>query len=1536
MKNEIKTRKAVTLCGGAEAQINLLNGENIVTIPTIADNEMGIEISHILHQNGTGENNFCCGNNLRLNLHERFVKNENANIDADYIYTDCMGDTYKFKEYFYYVGDDKLKRRITRDNVSVLEDGTLTYNDGTNTYVVEREITTYDGMKASAKLEGVKNLQNYEQRSEELKQAEEQSQSYKDVLFDFVITDENGNILKEIGKDNITLKDIVDAAPNAIRVLSKSEAVNLKYLAETKGTLNQQVSDSYLRSLTKINTRNIDNMIQNLKPKSDKATHTLNYLFVEESIYSYKILNKVTNAVSEIGVINSFDDNFALKSEHVTTENNRIFDKYITGNDFVLHRNELANYFSSVDQLENVTAQIEMLAERSVKNKEKIEEYYSEYLDLEEKAKQLRFQTPVSFVMSEKGARGFNENGDLVVMYSKNGDYIAFEYERYFVGSDVKYRIAKIYDSKERVITLAYSDKRNLLYEITNSKGEAVTIEYIGTKIKKIIYPNNSFLSFYFASGLFRITDKNDLRNEMLLTDNKLCTITKSTMVTSVTHGNVVKGASAYEKCFENTFTYNESECKTIFTDDNGLKFIYVFDPTTERLSKYFEEKNGTVIKAEKYIFTDLASKIYETYKAKRNSLYTGPHTSYTFSDSDYSKRIVNIFNLLQSDVQIVNEENLKKTTSTDYFYNADDKVVRKETSFTMNRISDEVLLDEKKSVELFEYNSFGSIAIKQSYVEGEEATNGIDIEEHIYDKNGNEIRAIKYNSLDPSSKLYTEREFDENGRVSAELDATGKYKTSYEYENGTSTVSAENLPNGSCLAYGYSDMDGSSAISISTKDGEENSIQVLRTNDLPTKVKSNDVEFGYAYDYKGRTTRIDMNGLVVATMEYDEGTDLKMSSVNEKGEETMTVTDYHGNVQNIVRIIGDDGKTIFNTYNEKDLITKVAEYANGITNTKVYEYSDDFSKIKSCTLSNNNNVEISKETFTYDNYGSVSQRNLSTVNGNTTYNYTYSDDSKRKLTQVQMVEDNIVIKPATDNLSRNVGKSITVSNNQIINDRISYLKNGNHATNIPVAIEYADKNRISYKYDRMGNIVKVFDNGILSADYEYDKLGRLTRENNKRLNETTLFRYDNRGNILSKTVYAYTHKVGDELEELEHNTFDYGYSALDCLCKYGEQTVTNNIVSGQPYSWKGNDIVWNGKEMVGYGTNTFTYDVAFRRTSKNNITFDYDVNGNLVRQSNGISFVYDHNSLIGFKYQSTMYFYRRDILGNIIAILDTNGDIVVKYTYDAWGNHTSTGNQDLAAINPYRYRGYYYDTETGLYFLKTRYYDPMVGRFISMDDVDYIDPETIGGLNLFAYCNNNPVMNFDPTGHSTILTGLIVGAIMGGVTANNRDKSVFNGIVLGAGIGSLFGMGLDVAFTFLGCGNVGLGAAIGFGTISNLVNTIYYTYCAEPVELDESRVVNGSTASYYVTDDGGFRRISRWDRLNHVKAMTGESLYSFNAWRYYSEYNAHMWGWLGSLKFDFLSEYKGSLISAYVDPYTLDTRPEILLSTILMGILGI
>ena len=113
-------------------------------------------------------------------------------------------------------------------------------------------------------------------------------------------------------------------------------------------------------------------------------------------------------------------------------------------------------------------------------------------------------------------------------------------------------------------------------------------------------------------------------------------------------------------------------------------------------------------------------------------------------------------------------------------------------------------------------------------------------------------------------------------------------------------------------------------------------------------------------------------------------------------------------------------------------------------------------------------------------------------------------------------------------------------------------------------------------------------------------------------------------------------------------------------------------------------------------------------------------------------------------------------------VLIDSNGKVVVQYYYDAWGNHTVSGsNTTLGNLNPFRYRGYYYDTETGLYFLQTRYYDPEVGRFLNRDAVTYADPETIGGLNLYAYCLNNPVMYSDPTGHAPWWDWLLAGIVI-------------------------------------------------------------------------------------------------------------------------------------------------------------------------------
>ena len=117
----------------------------------------------------------------------------------------------------------------------------------------------------------------------------------------------------------------------------------------------------------------------------------------------------------------------------------------------------------------------------------------------------------------------------------------------------------------------------------------------------------------------------------------------------------------------------------------------------------------------------------------------------------------------------------------------------------------------------------------------------------------------------------------------------------------------------------------------------------------------------------------------------------------------------------------------------------------------------------------------------------------------------------------------------------------------------------------------------------------------------------------------------------------------------------------------------------------------------------------------------------------------------------ASTYYFQRNLQGDVVAIYDTNGTLKAKYLYDAWGNCTiasETTSYDVANANPIRYRGYYYDDDTGLYYCNARYYSPKWRRFISPDDTAYLDPKSSNGLNLYCYCCNDPVNCADPSGH--------------------------------------------------------------------------------------------------------------------------------------------------------------------------------------------
>ena len=177
-----------------------------------------------------------------------------------------------------------------------------------------------------------------------------------------------------------------------------------------------------------------------------------------------------------------------------------------------------------------------------------------------------------------------------------------------------------------------------------------------------------------------------------------------------------------------------------------------------------------------------------------------------------------------------------------------------------------------------------------------------------------------------------------------------------------------------------------------------------------------------------------------------------------------------------------------------------------------------------------------------------------------------------------------------------------------------------------------------------------------------------------------------------------------------------------------------------------------------GSDTYTYTYDGDGNRISKTaygETTDYYYIDGKLLGLKKGqetLLFLYDEtDTAYGLIYNGTPYFYDINLQGDVIGIYDQRGNHVVSYTYDIWGALLaihSDYHAELALFNPLLYRGYYYDFETGFYYLQSRYYDPTVGRFINADGEIGANDDILS-YNLFAYCSNNPVNYSDPTGQA-------------------------------------------------------------------------------------------------------------------------------------------------------------------------------------------
>ena len=310
---------------------------------------------------------------------------------------------------------------------------------------------------------------------------------------------------------------------------------------------------------------------------------------------------------------------------------------------------------------------------------------------------------------------------------------------------------------------------------------------------------------------------------------------------------------------------------------------------------------------------------------------------------------------------------------------------------------------------------------------------------------------------------------------------------------------------------------------------------------------------------------------------------------------------------------------------------------------------------------------------------------------------------------------------------------------------------------------------------------------------YTYDDLGQLIREDNKAHGATYTWTYDNAGNILSSKTYAYTTGYLGSAQR----TASYNYSSGswgDLLTSYWGNSITYDGV-GNPLTWGDyGELTWQGRRLMRYYESEmeceslYTYNADWIRTSKtvNGVEHIYHLSGTRILDEEWVSgstrnlliYIYDASGQpIGINYLKCVgntvtkeaYLLGTNIQGDITCIYDTAGNRVVTYTYDAWGkilSVTGTAANTIGRYNPLRYRGYYYDNETGFYYLNSRYYDPSVGRFLNADGYINANGDLIG-FNMFAYCSNNPVMGYDPTGEFDIW-GFGKGAsrIVTGITA--------------------------------------------------------------------------------------------------------------------------------------------------------------------------
>ena len=1464
-------------------KIDLVNQDytHIHSDAEINHHTLSIPLYHIYESQNKEENQNGMGKGWRSNLHQYLIKKDyNEETQSREIhYIDGKGKKHTFEEKWYYE-DNGEKHYVNRDAIFIDNDQRLKVIDNKKTHEVKIEC---ENKKERLFLILGNNLGNFYHSEDFIKTKSyyiELANGYKRpcVFEDGIIkvpqfVDENGTLLsyKDVIYDDNGYKHKLTNKSVEFSIMDKNlyfDSIGLFF----KNKIANGEEKIYLKN-ENIYQQNEDKTLEDIYLTEDIQNVNIQIEQIEEALKTYGTqldtmykniefynFNKEQEDIHDLDEFKKrVKDARNAITEAIEDSDSKARQKsYDNAND---NLEEVSNEYSDVITEKRKSLDIESYDNsfnECLKSLNKLEGFKEKRQALiEEQRKQVN-----DFIIDENGnSLGFDGYGRLILIQDKDENKIQMEYG---YGKENEGQMITIYSETE-IIQLNYDKNTGLLNSMVDSQGRKTKYSYDSNEnLVSVIYNDQKETKFDYENS-FSIISSMLEKTKITEMVNEIKVIGYCYSEDEINQDTNFIGNEELKVIFEHHYTFNEM---TVTFKDSLLdeEKSYTFDEkgriTQQKSNKetsLFAYENDNLIQEAHYqtnedysfissaiIYPDagFATLFIDSLKLKSKSLAFKMDLSDSLIQNLTDFKGTFKITILETNQSFEYPFTNEKTFVIPFWVNINDaKNFRIELS-TFNADKEinpvtlcDISLVEPKEETIYEYDTENRIVLKKNQ---EETIEFLDYDEDDW---CHQVRTTdKYNE-----KVNIHYSYSANKQLTLVEDSKGNVEE-YSYDEKGNCIEKRNFnkkdaslvkieilnreTNKKDKIFRQYDKNTGELLSISSNSkGMNNATSFTYNYGLLTSMMHHGMKVSYTYDGQGRKTKVKIQNTPFINISYSDNVDINESSLSLKNANKVITTQNGYKVESLCDKNGqlrkqnlNDETSVLYTYDKKNRLIQTTFSDNTPNESIIYEED----KVK----------EITKGTFThsytYDEKDRIlyeqEKENQNLLNEKT---YFYEND---ELTKILINE--IPIYYQHDVFYRITHQEINYKNVELCHEYSYVQQDGSTIDWIAqdfVKVKARDENNQPilltethhYEYDDKGNITSIDTDDQLTR-YQYDSLNRLVREDNPILNQTIVYKYDSGGNILLKKTYDYSLE-----EKLFSPTVDeYAYQCngwKDQLVSFNGKSFNYDSM-GRPTTYKDISFTWNiNGTLSKIGDNiTYTYNAKKVRTKKvvNGVDTSFLLDGTRIIKTttNNVDIIYRYvlNKLVGFCYNNIEFIYERNILGDIVRIHNSEtGTIVGEYAYDSYGNHSIIKDVDgIATLNPFRYRGYFFDSESNLYYLNSRYYDPEVGRFISPDIISILDETKgqINGLNLYCYCRNNPIMYADPTGHfaiSTFLISLAIGALVNWGLSEIFDSQIAGGISSVVGGGTAISTGISLcAFGSWGIAVGILLMAIGAGTV--------------------------------------------------------------------------------------------------------------------------